>query len=258
MRRLILSGAALCVAILLLGALSVSGSYISYLHPLLDVGRRLLNLVPQGILDHIAAVVLLSLISFNYRAILRFLRESLKPTDGQIVGNWFVSRFIVKHGAHSILTERWKIARGLSSRYIVIMYQDAKKYMNFSGIVAYNERDRLNLLISGLDHHQQSLVCFETNIPRSDDSRMLGLGVGDDYNYFLTTRIYFASRTQYSNAYIEHILLEATSALRSDHSATPLLRLNPEVIANVLGKYPPCVSDQKDSEIRGAPRSGMA
>ncbi len=198
----------------------------------------LLSMAPRGIVENIASAILVSVVALNYRAILRFLQRRLKPTDGQIVGTWFVSRFIKKNTQLSVLTEEWIIVRSLGGRYVVRMHFDAKVYMTFSGLVQYNERDRLNILINGVDHHQQSLVCFQTNIPRADDSRMLGLGVGDDSNYFLTTRVYLASRVRYGDDYVSDILNEASAAVLTGTGAGPMLQLTPDVIAATLGKHP--------------------
>lgn len=196
--------------------------------------------LPDAVFGNVVSAILIAIALLNYRGIIQFIRRRIKPTDGQIIGTWYVSRYLKKNTDVSILTEKWRIVRDLSSRYRVIMCDEhAGKY---GGIVEYNERERLNINITGVDHNQHGFVSFQLTIPRIDDSRMFGLGVGEDANYFLSARIYLASRIRYEDAYVRQLLDEAHGVLLSTGTACPLIQLPPERITAVLGAHSPPVS----------------
>jgi hypothetical protein len=148
-----------------------------------------------------------------------------------------------KHDKVSLLTNRWRISRGIITRgfnYKMVV-RDGKKtpvYSATAGSLVYNERDRFNILIAGNDHRQQSLVCFQSSIRNADDTRLLGIGAGDDHQYVLSVRIYMASRELYPDEYIKGILDDASEKLRTYGGDCKLLQLPPHIISEILANHP--------------------
>jgi hypothetical protein len=198
-----------------------------------------LDSTATSIINYAINYALLGFALINYRAILSFVRQTVKRTDAQIVGDWHVSRYIKKNNKSEIFTERWRIGRDWrTSRYTVQIYEDWKGDWKSSGRVMYNERDRLNILLDGTNHHQQSSVCFQVNIPRHNDSRILGLGVGDDSQYVLSARVYLAARKRLDDARIRKVIDGATNKLRTDGANGPLFQLPVDIISKVFEDNP--------------------
>ncbi len=191
----------------------------------------------KGAVDNIISVIAITIALYNYRVILNFIRRSIKATDKQIISKWYVSRHIKKNNKIDVLTDVWHIRRSISGKYEVYMYNYENDYVK-KGELVYNERDRFNILLIGSDHKQQSLVCFQTNIPKKSDTRLLGLGVGDDSQYFLTTRVYLASRVKFPIEYINAVLLDASKSMLYCANETPMVQLPPHLISEVLGRHP--------------------
>jgi hypothetical protein len=175
----------------------------------------------------------------------------VRPTDAQVIGDWHVSRYLKKNNKTEIITERWCIRRAWSSQYEVKIY-DWDGNWKSSGRVMYNERDRLNILLYGANHRQQSLICFQMNIPEHNDSRILGLGVGDDNQYVLSTRVYLASRTVLDDVCIEKIINAATDKLRTTAKNGRLFQLSTGIISKVFDDNPlPNISEVPNREHTG-------
>jgi hypothetical protein len=187
---------------------------------------------------HIGSVVLITAMIWNYHFILRFIRKSIKPTDTQIIGLWYVSRYFKKNSTLRVSTSQWLISRNINGEYDVKIKSTASENGGKVARVVYNERDRLNILITGRDHNQQSLVCFQPTLPSEPDSRILGLGLGDDDQYVLSCRIYFASRILLPAAYIEEVLKDATETLRGYEINSPLIQLPSHIMTEILSRNP--------------------
>jgi hypothetical protein len=195
--------------------------------------------------DHVLAYVLIGFAVVNYHAILRFVSRTIRPTDAQIVGKWYVARYFKKNNSCQVINEEWYIRRDWSSRYNVKIRDFWKGDWKY-GRLAYNERDRFNILLIGANHQQQSLVCFQTNIAQGHDTRVLGLGVGDDSQYILSARVYLASRSKLPGAYIRKIIDDATAQFQARNGNCPLLQLPTDVISKVFDDNP--LPDLTESE----------
>ena len=200
----------------------------------------------QIIIDIVRGVVILAAVrflAFDFRAICQLLRSSIEATDAQIIGKWYVYRYGNKHGTLSLmgLDEAWKIRRTLTRTYAVRIDMPPNE-VKITGKIVYKERDRLNILMTGIDHKQQSLISFPLTIPflKGDDgtydSRLLGIGVGDDSDYVLSTRVYLASKVKLPKDYAESVIEAATSYLRT--SQGNLLQMPASAISEIFKSKP--------------------
>lgn len=176
--------------------------------------------------------------AFSLRTIFRFVRRLVQRTDELIAGRWYVYRYTRAGGEYVWLHDEWRIIRSLSRRYVVRMSPAVRETSRrSSGEVLYNERDRLNILYNGFDHKEQSLISFSPRIPVMGDSRMLGLGVGDDGDYVLSTRVYLASRRPLPEEHAKAVIEEAGRSI-AGHDLGKVLQLPSSVILSVLAKHP--------------------
>jgi len=192
-----------------------------------------------SILYNIIAAFALWIIGINLNAIGAFLRRSIIPTDNLIIGKWYVYRFTVTHGSPELISDEWQIRRNLSRRYVVDV-QPIKAFRHNRksvGELIYNERDRFSILYKGRQHKEQSLICFTPRIPLYDDSRILGLGVGDDADYVLSCRPYLACRERLDDDHAKEILVDAVDTIRSNTS-TPLVQFPAHLMHDVLNRHP--------------------
>lgn len=182
------------------------GSAVTYVQPYYE-----------GMVSHILAGFAVAFVLFNYNAVLAFVRRSLTSTDALVIGPWYVYRYTKTLGKPMLLKDLWTVRRNFSRRYVVdiIPYRNTRRNA-YKGRVIYNERDRFDILLEGTDHKEQSLICFKTRIPTSGDTRMLGLAVGDDADYVLSSRIYMASRKDLPLEYVHAVLDDATEAMKTD------------------------------------------
>lgn len=206
-----------------------------------------IDAIIADLIDHEITYVLIALAALNYRGLLRFVRRTIKPTDAQIAGDWYVSRYVKKNNLSEIITERWRIQRDWYSKYNIKTFAFWNGSWTVEGQLVYNERDRFNILLNGTNHKQQSLICFQASIPRDHDTRLLGLGVGDDSQYVLSARVYFASRDRLPDDYIKKVVDEATAQFHASDKSNPLLQLPTEIISNVFEKHRlPEISEESD------------
>jgi hypothetical protein len=212
-----------------------------------SLGRQVVVSIPSGgrsgnVVDNIIATVVVSFIVLNYRAIWRFLRRTVRPTDQQIVGEWWVYRFVKKYGRTRLAVDRWIIERDLYSNYNVRMERlrgEAATYSTTRGRLVYNERDRFNILVTGINHQQQSLVSFESSIPRDKESGILGLGLGDDAEYNLSLRVYLAYRYEIPEQHARDVLEYASELLNTANEDAKFVQLTRHMVSRVFEKYPP-------------------
>ena len=196
------------------------------------------NELLKALIDHILLVTIFGVAAFNYKRISIFVQKYIKPTDAQTTGKWYVSRYVKKNGTLEIITEKWLIKRNITrSSYCVTTHEKAIYGWNTSGELIYNERDRFNILLNGSDHKQQSLICFQSNIPRNANSRILGIGVGDDSQYVLSARVYFASRIRLPDEHVQSVIDDATAKLSAPNN-NQMFQLPTNVISEVLGRHP--------------------
>lgn len=206
----------------------------------------------KAYLDKVILAAITAVFIANYRAVIGFVRRTTRPTDEQVIGRWYVYRYARKNDESTMLADEWNISRTLASRYKVTISGHQRYYgYHTHGELVYHERDRFNILLRGRDHQQQSLICFQANIPRSDDSRTLGLGVGDDAQYVLSARVYLASRRRFVDSYAAKLIDDATAKLRTLDTECPLLQLPVTVISGVLAHpIPPDAYPANDQEGR--------
>jgi hypothetical protein len=207
-----------------------------------------LSKISDQILTSLIVLLIIAILTYQFRAVRRLLRLSLERTDEQIVGDWYIYRAGKKNGNLKLLglDEKWRIRRTFAGVYNVrIVMSD--KGNEITGTVMYKERDRLNILLTGVNHKQQSLVSFQLSIPSSTtdashsedtlvDSRMLGIGVGDDSDYVLTARVYLASKSRLPKDHVETLLDAATKQLRSNEGR--LLQLSSTEITRIFKDSP--------------------
>lgn len=204
-----------------------------------------------GITEHIIAAFGLAFISFQYRSILSFLRRSIQSTDELIIGTWNIYRYTKSQGEIVLLTDVWTIRRNLSRKYAVSMRSSAKnKISAYMGWIIYNERDRFSVLLEGFNHKEQSLISFSPRIPVSGDTRTLGLGLGDDADYILSSRIYLASRTALPHEHVKEILNDASACIRKGDEQ--LIQLPSHVISEIFVRHPlPKIQEPDQQDHRG-------
>jgi hypothetical protein len=195
-----------------------------------------------GIVKGVVILAAVRLIVFNFRAIRQLLRSGVEETDAQIIGKWYVYRYGKKHGTLSLmgLNDEWHIRRTLGRTYAVRIDRPPNT-IKITGRVVYKERDRLNILVTGSDHKQQSLISFHLTIPtiKEDgayDSRLLGISVGDDSDYVLSARVYFACKAKLPKAYVESVIEAATDYLRTGQGT--LLQMPASAISEIFKSNP--------------------
>jgi hypothetical protein len=244
------------IAIVLVGIMifsSILGGTFHYLS--LEQRQAIFNVASFGSIAAIVTGVISSavftLLILNFRIVGSFVRQTIEPADHQITGDWYVSRYLKENNKSEVCTDKWYIGRGWSGGYNVkIPYADDDGWdWELSGRILYNERDRLNILLDGANHRQQSLISFQMNIPRTNDTRILGLGVGDDCQYVLSTRVYLASRHRLDDNHIKKVIDNATDKLRTNGANSPLSQLPTDIISTVFqDNFPPEISEASNNE----------
>jgi hypothetical protein len=202
------------------------------------------------------STALIALLVANYRWIQHLVNRLTNPEDAYITGKWYIYRYSKKDGIVRKLVTEWKIGRDLFDRYRIYNSKTKDIYdektrdndAKLSGSVVYNERDRLNILVTGANHKQQTLMCFQMNIPVNKKTRVLGVGVGDDADYVLGSRIYLASRAEINESAFS-IIDEATSHMKQGDK---LLQLPPCDIISIFEKYPPPEEPSSETAKRNA------
>jgi hypothetical protein len=213
-----------------------------------DPSQLITDIVKQLII-----LAILGVVTINFRATRQLLRRGIEKTDAQIIGKWHVYRYGSKHGVLSLLglNEVWEIRRAITRNYAVRIYTPRNE-VRTTGRVVYKERDRLNILMTGIDHKQQSLISFPLTIPfhndddGTDDSRLLGIGVGDDSDHVLTSRVYIASKVKLPEYHVKSVIGAATNYLRIGQSN--LLQMPANAISEIFKSNPlpsECKLEQK-------------
>jgi hypothetical protein len=192
--------------------------------------------IPHDVITRLLGTIIAGFLTVNSRAIIGLLRRTLQRTDKQITDQWHIYRWSMKHGRLEWVHSVWNIRRSLLTRKYVISQYGGPANTKIRGGVVYNERDRLNMEITGINHKQRSLIAFQTTIPAHGDKRMLGIGVGDSADYILTCRIYLGSRAEIQDDVAKALVSAATNKLRQ--APTDLLQLSIVDIAEVF-KTPP-------------------
>jgi hypothetical protein len=185
---------------------------------------------------HVLAFAFVALIGFQFRAISNLLRRVTERTDEQIVGKWYVYRYGNKHGTEYWMSAEWEIFRSLTTGTYLIAQSRGQRHITIHGQVICKERDRFNILITGLNHKQQSFVSLQLTIPSNHDPRMLGVGVGDDADYQLSARVYLVSRIPVDEELAKAIIDDGTGTLRA--SQNKLLQLPITTIGEVFRRHP--------------------
>ena len=192
----------------------------------------------DGAVEDVIAAAAVAFFLFNIRSVLDFLRLSLARTDALIIGDWHVYCYTKTQGEVMLLRDLWTIGRTLSRQYAVsIMSLNKDRKLAHEGSLVCNERDRFSILLEGADHKEQSLVCFVPRIPAGRDSRTLGLGVGDDADYFLSARVYLASRRDLPEEGVRAVLDDASRSIRNG-SQEQLIQLSPSLISEIMLRNP--------------------
>lgn len=198
------------------------------------------------VVTEILALAFVGLLGSQYRLIVGLLRHAIEVTDEQIIGRWYVYRYGQKHHIQYWIKGEWNITRSRLRGTYKVAQTRHNSGVRIDGEVVYKERDRLNILLTGINHKQQSLVSFQTTIPSNYDRRMLGVGVGDDADYFLGSRVYLASRVSLSDELARAIIDDATGALRA--CGNGLLQLPMTKIAEIFSRYPVPESEMQSGE----------
>jgi hypothetical protein len=196
----------------------------------------------HGTVIGLIAGAISGIVTFNFRVIRKLLRPSIEKIDSQIIGKWHVYRYGSKRGVLSLLglNEVWEIRRTPVRTYSVRIDTPPNE-VKITGRIVYKERDRLNILLTGIDHKQQSLISFPLTILSLNDdgtydSRLLGIGVGDDSDHVLTSRVYFASKSKLPEDYVKVVIGAATSYLRNGQSN--LLQMPASAISEIFKSNP--------------------
>jgi hypothetical protein len=85
-----------------------------------EVRSHIVAVLSIGV-ERLVAGVGITLLVINVRAIWKFVRRTLLPTDKLIVGPWYVYRYTVGHGMPKLLTDLWTVRRNFKSEYVVSM-----------------------------------------------------------------------------------------------------------------------------------------
>jgi hypothetical protein len=192
----------------------------------------------SGVFDAVAGATFVAFVATNYRAILKFARRCIKSTHSHIVRKWYVYRYLKKNNDFIFRGETWEIYRALDRRYKVKIQDETLGHTRKAGSVLYTERGRLTIELMGSDHDQESTVAFFCTIPTDGDTRMLGIGIGDDSQLTLSTRVYLACGDKLDEDYARAILDEASGRLRSDEPVSPLMQLSTPLVSDVLSNHP--------------------
>lgn len=195
--------------------------------------------VPGLIINWTSAIFAFLFVT-NVRAVVLFFKRTIDKKDNLIVGDWYIYRYTISRGKPTLILDTWTIRRTpFSKTYVVdVMASTGSNRPSKSlGKLVYNERDRFSILFEGVDHKEQSLISFSPRIPVSIDTRILGLGLGDDADYMLSARPYLACRTQLSIETAEKILGDAIEALRHEVER-PTVRFSPEVMDKIFLSNP--------------------
>ncbi len=196
-------------------------------------------------ISHLLALAFVAFVGSQFRAISNLLKRVTENTDEQIVGKWYIYRYGNKYCSQYWMASEWDIFRSITTGRYLIAQQRGTQQITVRGEIVYKERDRFNVLLTGRNHKQQSLVSFQLTIPSNRDPRMIGLGVGDDADYQLSTRVYLASRVPVPRDLAAAVIDDATSLLRSCKS--DLLQLPITAIAEIFFRHPLPASDALES-----------
>jgi hypothetical protein len=148
----------------------------------------------NGILQSLLATAIGATITLNYKIIVGLYLRVTSQQDTFLLGDWHVYRYSRRSGSLLLLADKWTIKRTIFNKFALTTSSTQYPEYKLKGAAVFMERRRLDLDIIGTTHRQHSFVSFRVGIPaQRADLKMLGIGIGEDFDQILCSRIYLAS-----------------------------------------------------------------